>query len=108
MLLPFNALTFQLFDEIKQLEPYGMANQEPIFATEKVEVIEVRKIGKDQSHLKLRLKKDGKVIDAVAFKFADKIEITSGDFIDVAYIIDENKWNGKISLQLKIRDMKER
>lgn len=105
MYLPFQALTFELYDQIMKLEPFGMANQEPVFATKKVMMQEVRKIGKEKTHLKLKLEKDGKVFDAVAFRFADKLEIDEGDQVDIAYTLDDNKWNGKISLQLKIRDM---
>jgi hypothetical protein len=37
---------------------------------------------------------------------ADKVELSQGDLIDVAYVIDKNEWNGKVNLQLKIRDIK--
>jgi single-stranded-DNA-specific exonuclease len=79
---------------------------QPVFATEKVNVVELRKIGREQNHLKLKLESDGKTFDAVAFKMADKVELSQGDLIDVAYVIDKNEWNGKVNLQLKIRDIK--
>ena len=104
--IPFNTLTFELYDEICKMEPFGMGNEQPVFATKKVIVSEVRKIGRDQNHLKLKLVESGKKFDAVAFKFADKIDLEEGDLIDIAYTLDENRWNGKINLQLKIRDMK--
>lgn len=105
MKLPFSLITVDLLSEIEKLEPYGMGNPEPVFATEKVDVLEVRKIGKEQNHLKLKVSKDGKVFDAVGFNLAQKIDLTGRDSIDIAYTVDENEWNGRKSLQLKIKDI---
>jgi single-stranded-DNA-specific exonuclease len=106
LMIPFSIISMKLYDEIEKLAPYGMGNPEPVFATEKVNVVELRKIGREQNHLKLKLESDGKTFDAVAFKMADKVELSQGDLIDVAYVIDKNEWNGKVNLQLKIRDIK--
>lgn len=107
LMLPFNIIDKSLISEILKLEPCGMGNPEPVFATTGVEVLEVRKIGRDQNHLKLKLSKDGKIFDAVGFRLADKVEVSAGDHIDVAYTVDENEWNGKTTLQLKIKDLKQ-
>lgn len=106
MLLPFPSISQKLVQEIEKLEPFGMGNFEPVFASEDVVVREVRKIGRDQNHLKMKVEKDGKVFDAIGFRFVDKVDIMQGDIISIAYVIDENEWNGKKSLQLKIRDIK--
>ena len=108
MELSFLDITKKLFDEISQLQPFGMANPEPTFVTRGVEALEVRKIGRDQTHLKMKLEQNGKIFDAIGFRLADKIDVSTGDDIDIAYIIDENVWNGKTSLQLKIRDLHSR
>lgn len=106
MELSFLDITKKLFDEISQLQPFGMANPEPTFVTRGVEALEVRKIGRDQTHLKMKLEQNGKIFDAIGFRLADKIDVSTGDDIDIAYIIDENVWNGKANMQLKIRDIK--
>lgn len=108
MELSFLDITKKLFDEISQLQPFGMANPEPTFVTRGVEALEVRKIGRDQTHLKMKLEQNGKIFDAIGFRLADKVDVSTGDDIDIAYIIDENVWNGKTSLQLKIRDLHSR
>ncbi|MDO8269702.1 MAG: single-stranded-DNA-specific exonuclease RecJ [Candidatus Levybacteria bacterium] len=105
MLLPFSSIDEKLVAEIQKLEPYGMANSEPVFATKGVTIGEVRKIGRDQNHLKMKLEKEGKVFDAIGFRFAEKVDVSPGDIVDVAYTVDENEWNGRVSLQLKIRDI---
>lgn len=105
MRLSFLSISKDLVSELHKLEPYGMGNFEPVFATEGVTVLETRKLGKEQNHLKLKVEKDGRVFDAIAFRMADKLDILSGDTIDMAYTVDENEWNGKVSLQLKVRDI---
>ena len=105
MRLSFLSITKALVSELHKLEPYGMGNFEPVFATDSVTVLETRKLGKEQNHLKLKVEKDGKVFDAIAFRMADKLDILSGDSINMAYTVDENEWNGKVSLQLKVRDI---
>lgn len=105
-LLPFALIDEDLLNKIREFEPFGIGNPQPVFASKDVRVFEVRKIGKDMSHLKLRLKKDGMEFDAIAFGYADKLDLAEGSNIDAAYVVEENEWNGKKSLQLKIKDLK--
>jgi single-stranded-DNA-specific exonuclease len=104
--LPFEMINKELIDVISSFEPFGMGNPEPVFATRKVNVLEVRKIGREQNHLKMKLEKDGKVFDAIAFGLANTVDVSYGDKINIAYIVDENEWNGRKSTQLRIKDIK--
>lgn len=106
LILPLSSITKSLFSKLSSLEPFGMGNPEPVFGSYGVEIVELRRIGKEQDHLKLKVEQDGKIIDAVAFKWADKVDVLLGDKIDIAYTINENNWNDKVSLQLKIRDIR--
>jgi single-stranded-DNA-specific exonuclease len=106
MFLSFEMVGKDLVKAISSLEPFGIGNPEPVFATKGVTVVEVRKIGRDQNHLKMKVEKNGKVFDAVAFGYAGKVDVLAGDAIDLAYTVDENEWNGKKSMQLKIKDLK--
>ena len=89
MNLPFSLITTDLIDEISMLSPYGMGNPEPVFATDNVTVLEIRKIGREQNHLKLKVEKDRKVFDAVGFGMADTADIGEGDTVSIAYQIPE-------------------
>lgn len=105
--LPFSALDQDLYDKLQQLAPFGMANPEPVFATPGVRVENIKVLGKEAQHLKLVLSQDGKQFEAIAFGMgALSEELKAGDKIDVAYVLDENTWNGNTKLQLKIRDIK--
>jgi single-stranded-DNA-specific exonuclease len=96
----------ELFQSMRKLSPFGMANPEPVFVSRGVRIDNVRILGKEAQHLKLALSQDGKAFDAIAFGMGSLAEsIKTGDKIDVAYVLDENIWNGKRTLQLKVRDI---
>lgn len=103
----FENITENLIDLLKKFEPAGIGTPRPLFLTKKAMVLEVWTVGKDASHLKLRLGKNPNVFEAIAFGFAKRgIEIKKDDEVDVVYSPEENIWNGKKNLQLKVRDIK--
>ena len=79
----------------------------PIFRSDNVEINKenTRVVGND--HLKLSIKQNGSpTFDAIAFGQGSKIEdIKSGNPVNVCYNIKENEWNGRITLQLEIKDI---
>ncbi len=105
--LSLSSIDDKLHKEIKNLEPFGMGNSQPVFVSRKVKVEGLRVVGNGSKHLKLIVSEDGRKIDAIAFGAGEKAEgLKVGDLIDIAYQIDENVWNGNKSIQLKIRDFK--
>ena len=106
--LPLSKLTQKLYNVLKQFEPFGPLNLPPLFYAENViDTGFAKRIGKDEEHLKLTLKEVGTTsyYDAVGFGLAHKLPIvTSGRPFSVVYSIEENQWNGRVSLQLQIRD----
>ncbi|HWA52139.1 MAG TPA: single-stranded-DNA-specific exonuclease RecJ [Patescibacteria group bacterium] len=107
-LLDFKLINWELVKKIKQFEPTGNGNPTPSFVTQTVKIIDKRLLGKDKTHLKLKLSKDSKFFDAIGFGIAkDFSNLEKGDLVDVCYNIEENEWNGVKSLQLRIRDLKQ-
>jgi single-stranded-DNA-specific exonuclease len=105
--LPLSVITSELYAIIQQLAPFGMGNQEPTFVSHNVIVDTMRILGKDGTHLKLVVRDGDKTFDAIAFKMAEKAnEIQTGDAIDLVYTVDTNTWNGKTTLQLKVKDIR--
>ncbi len=91
---------------LKLLAPYGPQNMRPIFVTRNIEILgDVGVLG--NNHLKLKVKNDGIVIDAIAYNFGKlKNEIKPyGQKMDAAYVIEENTWNGQTTIQMRIRDL---
>lgn len=106
--LPLSAVTQDLFISLQQLEPYGMANPQPVFATRDVVIDDLRVLGREGNHLKLRVSSpNSEPLDAIAFNMGELAgDIKTGDTIGLAYTIDENTWNGNTKLQLKVKDIK--
>jgi single-stranded-DNA-specific exonuclease len=104
--LPFAIINTELFEALRKFEPFGMGNPEPVFMSKDVQIIEKRLIGKDQTHVKLKLTQEGRIFDAIAFRMAEATaEMKIGDTVNIAYTIDENVWTGSRSLQLKVKDI---
>jgi len=94
---------------LKQFEPFGPENMTPIFLSKNVaDTGYAKTIGKEGEHLKLFVKQSGnQPMDAVGFNLGKKLEIVQGlNPFDMVYSIDENHWNGNVSIQLKVRDIR--
>jgi single-stranded-DNA-specific exonuclease len=105
--LHLNRLKPELFHALQQLEPHGYANPTPVFASRGVSIVELRTVGMDGAHLKLKVGDGGTIFDAIGFKFGFMAErLTRGDRLDIAYTFEENEWNGERKYQLNIKDMR--
>ena len=107
--LDFNDITPRFYRILKQFAPFGPGNLNTVFMTADVKDTGAgRCVGEDKSHLRLVVKQDhSRPITGIGFGLGEKETIAcSGDYFKIAYSIDENEWNGNISLQLKIKDIK--
>ena len=111
--LDFAQITPKFSRILKQFQPFGPGNNNPIFMTENVyDAGSGRKVGAGGAHLKLDLIQESQPyhqIPSIAFNMADYYDyIREGNPIDVCYAIVENYYRGNSSIQLRIRDMRER
>jgi len=104
--LSFDLIDKNLVEELKKFEPVGQANYSPVFFSKAVKIIDCKTVGSDGKHLKLKLEQDGIIFDAIWFGGSTNHQtLTAGHLCDTTYTIDENVWNSKTSIQLKIRDI---
>ncbi|MBP7477232.1 MAG: single-stranded-DNA-specific exonuclease RecJ [Chitinophagales bacterium] len=92
---------------LKQMAPFGPANMNPVFCTRNLcDGGYSKKIG--ENHLKLDLVDEmNNRISALGWGFGAHItDIQAGKLFDICYSIEENEWNGVVSLQLNIKDIK--
>lgn len=94
-----------LYNIIKQMEPFGPDNMRPVFVSKKVRDNGYSKIVKDQ-HLRLVVKQNDTVLTGIFFRAAHLFPVVQQSAFDVVYTIDENEWNGAVSLQLKVIDIR--
>lgn len=88
----------------RQFEPFGPENWEPVFSSKDCLLKSApRIVGKD--HLKLTLfQEGGPTFDAIGFNLGPYFnELDEGVPFEIAYTIDENTWNGRTTLQLKLK-----
>ncbi|WP_286912801.1 single-stranded-DNA-specific exonuclease RecJ [Flavobacterium sp. UBA4197] len=108
--MELQAIDPKFFRILKQFEPFGPENMTPVFMAEKLNDTGYGKtIGQDEEHLRLYVKQQGEEpgFAAIGFGLADKINLTENrKSFDAAFSIDENEWNGNVSLQLRLRDIK--
>lgn len=104
--LEFNQLNYELLARLSEFEPTGLGNPSAVFATKNVEVIEVKTVGRDARHLKLKLKQDEHTFDSIYFGGGEIYpNLKLGTKINIAYNLEDNSWNGYKNLQLKIKDL---
>jgi single-stranded-DNA-specific exonuclease len=99
-------LSLELFQQISQLEPYGYGNPQPVFAMQAVTPFAVRTMGRDNDHLKLVFRDaQGRYLDAVGWRMGKDALQMQGK-LDVAFGLEINEWQGKRSLQLNLKDVR--
>jgi single-stranded-DNA-specific exonuclease len=102
-------ITPKLTRILKQFEPFGPQNMTPVFLTKNVkDTGYAQKLGADGEHLKLFVRQNNSEgMAAIGFGLGNKMECTTYKKpFEAVYCIDENEWNGKTSVQLRLKDIK--
>ncbi|WP_426431964.1 single-stranded-DNA-specific exonuclease RecJ [Winogradskyella sp. HB-48] len=107
--IDLNQIDHKLYRIIRQFAPFGPGNMTPVFTTQGVLDTGWGKcVGEDDKHLRFTAKQTtSDPFVCIGFGLGDKLElIKEKKLFDIAYTIDENHWNGNVSLQLKLKDIK--
>lgn len=107
--LDFGRIDGKLISVLKQFAPFGPGNMNPVFRTRRVcDRGWARVVG--ENHLKFDLidpSQPSRIFPAIGFGLGGFLPaLQNKNEIDVCYSIEENEWNGKVSLQLNVRDMR--
>ena len=93
---------------LKQFAPFGPGNRQPVFMTQNLKDTGYgKRVGADKSHLRLTVKQvDSAPIVGIGFGLGDKKDTACRKLpFKAVFCIDENQWQGKVSLQLRIKDI---
>ncbi len=105
MEMPLAELKPDLLKYLNWLQPTGMGNPVPIFMSRGLKVTHQRAVGADGAHLKLSVT-DGRITyDAVAFRQGHWLAKLPAK-IDLMYSFELNEFNGQVSLQLNVKDIR--
>lgn len=96
----FEQLTWDLYQQVEQLQPCGIGNAEPVFWTPAIKIVEQRRVGKGLAHLKLTLSQGQQRFQAMAWRWGNYYPLP--ETLDLAYQLRENCWNGRTSLELEV------
>ena len=108
--IQLSAVTPKFYRILKQFAPFGPQNMAPVFMTsDVVDTGYAKCVGEDDKHLKISVAQhNGEPINGIGFGLGDKLPyVANKSTFSIAYAIDENQWNGRISLQLKLKDIKQ-
>jgi len=97
----------QLIKLINRMAPFGPQNMRPLFLSKGLQVVGTPSVvGKN--HLKLKVRQDGVVMDAIGFNLGEKIyRISPGEQdVEMVYMIDENEFQGRKTIQLRVKDLR--
>jgi single-stranded-DNA-specific exonuclease len=103
--VPLSFATLELAQQLHKLEPTGFANSLPLFVSERLRVVDYKGVGKEGKHLKLRLSEGPISVDAIGFGLGQWAR-TMPMYVDVAYYLQVNEWNGRVAAQLNVQDIK--
>ena len=94
-----------LLNWLNKFAPFGPGNMRPIFYTTDVMIVGFPyNVGKN--HLKLKVMKDGCTLDLIGFNLGDFLPLLKkGSNIDIAYSLEFNVWQGRTSIQGKLKDI---
>ena len=102
-------ITPKFYRILNQFAPFGPGNMTPIFMTEDLKDTGYGKcVGEDDKHLRITATQNGNnKLVGIGFGLGEKLDlITNRKHFKAVYSIDENHWQGRTTLQLKLRDLK--
>jgi single-stranded-DNA-specific exonuclease len=106
--LDLEKLDMKFWKLLSQFEPFGPGNMRPVFVSRDICIDGVPAIV-GNGHLKIKVKQGSSAtIDAIGFnmhEYLPAIRNCDVDRVDVAYVLEENFWNGKRSIQMRLKDI---
>jgi single-stranded-DNA-specific exonuclease len=100
----FADLSQNFYQIICQMEPFGPENMRPVFVAKNIQDTGYSKIVKEQ-HIRFVVKQDKFSFTGIGFNLAEKFALLKNP-VDLVFTLDENEWNGTVSLQLKVIDLR--
>jgi len=97
-------LTLDLCEELRRLAPFGLGNPDVTLLAPGCELGELTTVG-DGKHLRFRVQRDGRDAGgAIAFGQGTQLDrYRRVGRYDVAFRLQENRWNGTVAPQLVVR-----
>ena len=104
--LDLSEIDMKFWKLLAQFKPFGPANLRPTFVSEGVEAVGIPTVV-GNGHLKMKVRQNGSgVFDTIGFNMHEFLpSVRGGEKFDVAYVLEENFWNGRRTLQMRLKDI---
>lgn len=103
--IDLNDINKDMVESLKILEPFGEANKMPVFVFKNLKIDSIRALSEGK-HLKLTLKDNNNIINAIGFNMGYLAEdYRIGDKVDVVGVLEINSFNGVNSMQINMKDI---
>lgn len=103
--VPLSDLKGELIQHLQYLQPTGYGNPEAVFVSRNLRVTNARTVGAESKHLKLVVTDGHVTFDSIGFRLGH-LQPDLPSQVDVIYTFETNEFNGRISLQLNLKDVK--
>jgi single-stranded-DNA-specific exonuclease len=82
-----------------------MGNSEPVFVSRSAEIVDMRQMGSNREHLRVKFRNGRNTFDAVGWGLGENAEeIYKFKYLDIVYNLELNHWNGETNLRLTLQD----
>ena len=102
--LELSEMTEAFVDAFSAMQPTGFGNPAPVFCVRGVHTTDVRTIGKDGAHLRMRLAQGSDMRSAIGFRMGDRVA-NLPEVIEAIITLSINVWQDKRSVQCELRQM---
>ncbi len=102
----FSEVTENLIHELEQLEPFGNGNPEPILEIANVLVTNVRRMGANAQHVKLRARDVlGGELEFLAFSAPETWFVEPGEYVSLRFQVTLNEWQGRRAVEGRLLNL---
>ena len=98
-------MTDELVQAFASMQPTGFGNPAPVFCVRGVHTTDVRAIGKENAHLRMRLFGGNEMRSAIGFRMGDRVQ-SMPEVIEAVVGLSINVWQERRSVQCELRQIK--
>jgi len=102
--LELSEITEELVEAFASMQPTGFGNPAPVFCIRGVHTTDVRSIGKDGAHLRMRLSSGTEMRNAIGFRMGDRVQ-SIPEVIEAVITVSINQWQDRKSVQCELRQL---
>lgn len=102
--LELSEITEELVEAFSSMQPTGFGNPAPVFCVRGVHTTDVKAIGKESAHLRMRLSNGTQMRNAIGFRMGDRAK-SMPEVIDAVIGVSMNEWQDRRSVQCELKQI---